>query len=45
LVHGQVTTALAAVAVGASAPALLGQIGAARSVGELRELTDQKKPQ
>ncbi|MFI6045325.1 hypothetical protein ACIA8C_27095 [Nocardia sp. NPDC051321] len=45
LFHGQVSTALAAVAVGASAPTLLGQLGAARSVGELTELTEQKKPQ
>ncbi|WP_433685469.1 hypothetical protein [Nocardia sp. CA-119907] len=45
LFHGQVTTVLAAVAVGAAAPALLGQIGAVRSMGELTELTDQKKTQ
>ncbi|MGX1762182.1 hypothetical protein ACWIG5_35665 [Streptomyces lydicus] len=45
LFHGRVSTVLAAVAVGASAPALLGQIGAARPVGELTELTEQKKPQ
>ncbi|RJO77708.1 hypothetical protein D5S18_08230, partial [Nocardia panacis] len=45
LFHGQVTTMLAAVAVGASAPALLGQMGAVRSVGELAELADQKKPE
>lgn len=42
LFHGQVTTTLAAVAVGAAAPALFGQIGAARSVPELKELTEQK---
>lgn len=43
--HGQVTTMLAAVAVGAAAPTLLGQIGSARTMGELNELTDQKKTQ
>lgn len=38
LLHSQVTTALAAVAVGAAAPALFGQFGAARS---MREITAQ----
>ncbi|MEV6071857.1 hypothetical protein AB0L82_35410 [Nocardia sp. NPDC052001] len=42
LLHGQVTTVLAAVAVGAAAPALFGQFGSARSMRELTELTEQK---
>lgn len=42
LFHGQVTTVLAAVAVGAAAPALFGQIGASRSVQELTEQTEKK---
>ncbi|WP_054812533.1 hypothetical protein [Nocardia arizonensis] len=42
LFHGQVTTLMAAVAVGAAAPALFGQIGAAKSVREVTELTEQK---
>ncbi|WP_433665839.1 hypothetical protein ACQP06_18775 [Nocardia sp. CA-136227] len=37
--HGQVTTVVAAVAVGAAAPALFGQFGAARSMRELNEAT------
>ncbi|OXR40500.1 hypothetical protein B7C42_07439 [Nocardia cerradoensis] len=41
VLHGQVTTVLAAVAAGAAAPALFTQLGTVQSMRELTELTDQ----
>ncbi|MFI9511255.1 hypothetical protein [Nocardia sp. NPDC052566] len=43
LFQTQVTTALAAVAVGAAAPALLGQLGEVRSIGNLAELSEVRR--
>ncbi|MEV0360625.1 hypothetical protein AB0H71_31670 [Nocardia sp. NPDC050697] len=42
LFHDQVTSAVAALAVGTAAPALFTQFGAARSISETNDLTDKQ---
>ncbi|WP_280368336.1 hypothetical protein [Nocardia wallacei] len=40
--HSQVSSTVAAVAVGAAAPALFGQLNSARSMGELADPTEEQ---